>query len=295
MSDIDDQASSFDAAIAAAMGARVAEPTQEAPAPEAAPAQEAAPAAPPVAAEPAIPKYILDREAAIEAREAKLREHEDAYNAWKKAKDDFSRDRVGYIKALDPEQSRAKLAEELYFDELGDKAPPEYRMSREAAQLRTENARMRAEFEGWKKEQEEAKAAAAQQAIVQEYHGKLAAYKPDASKYPMLAGLAQRKPELSANVMLQLGIQKAKETNGQVVLEGDAAAEAAEKFLKEQHEMYYGAVPAAQPTAAPVSSLWNSNTKTQTDAKIPDSKDADDKQLRKQALAAVGLEHLFWE
>lgn len=297
-----DAAASFEAALAAA---NAAYPTQPPP-PEAEPAVKEAVAVPavdaaaaataapaPADAPAAIPKYILDREAALEAREAKLRTTE-AETARQRVS--FERNPVAYIKALNPKASTAQIAEMLYYDALGTAAPVEHKMRQELSEVTSATEQSLSEVKAQLAEMTAAKQAAEQQALIHGYKAELRSHIPDATKFPITHSLATRNPERYAEILFAEAHRAANATEGKRVLSPAEAAQAAEAALTKQRDELYGPPPPAATVPAPKNapvSLWNRDVARQP-AKVPPDA-SDDNALRKAALEQIGASHLYWE
>jgi hypothetical protein len=327
---------SFEAALAAALATTQGEPqgqpqTTEAPATEAvgttepAQAEQAAQAqaatAPQVPAgdqPPAPSARELERVAALDAREAKVREaearakdverREAALAARETAKwDAFVADPVGHIMSMRPELSSteaAQIAEKVYFHALGDKAPPEHRTKQEVAKVKTEVSseveKLRAEIQ----ELRESRTRAEHEAQLAAYRADLRAGASAAKDAPIVANLIQRNPARAEEMLFEVARRAAIESRDAgaaepVVLTADAAVAKLEAILKAQRDELYGP-PAAAVTQPNVPQNTPSPTITNRDASIQPNRVApdpnDDKALRKAALEAAGLGHLpVWD
>lgn len=315
---------SFETALAAAMGAmeQVVAPPEPAKAPEPAPAQVAPSASTPPATEtpPAPSAKELERVAALEAREAKIRAAEEKAAAleareaalakreaataaqWEK----FSADPVGAIRAMRPELSASEaalVAEQLYFHAMGDKAPPEQRTKQEVSQLKTQ---VRSEVEQLRTELEELRASRArmeQEQQVAAYKAELRAGAEALADAPIVANLAKRNPARAQEMLFEVARRAALESKQQgaaepVVLTAAQAAAKLEAILKAERDELYG-TPAVT-TAPNVQQQAPSQTISNRDASIQPGRVApdplDDKTLRKAALEAAGLGHIaVWD
>jgi colicin import membrane protein len=336
-SEVNTDQDSFEAALAAALKIQAeAEPQQadsgtdstgigEPAQAEQAAVDQAKPADAGTAQQPPAPSAKeLERIAALEAREAKLRDAEDrarkleareAELSAREAKalkqwEAFAADPVGHIRAMRPELSpaeAAQVAEQLYFHSLGDKAPSEIRQRQEVAKVKTE---VSSEVEKLRAELQEERASRARA----EQERELAAYRADLrsgvvglADAPIVASLAQRNPARAEEMLLEIARQAAVESMQAgaaepVVLTPAQAAAKLEAVLKAQRDELYGPAPAA--TAAPVTAPQNgqqspSPTITNRDASEQSRKTApdplDDKELRKAALKAAGLDIPVWD
>lgn len=318
-----EEQSSFELALAAALA------TQEGSGPEAVAAETITPDPAPEAstqAQPPAPAAVLDapaapsareleRIAALEAREAKLREREAELEARAKPElkspmpvfdiDKFMADPVGFVLSVKPDLTpaeAAKVAEPIYMHALGDKAPPEYRQRQEVSKVqstvKTELDTLRAEIQ----ELREARAREAQEAELRAYQGELKAAAVAAANAPIVANLAKRNPDRAAELLVEVARQEARaaaQRGAEPTVLGAAEAVAKlEALLKAQREDLYG--PDAPVAAQPQASQSLSPTITNRDASIQPPRAVvdplDDKALRKAALEAAGLGHLpVWD
>lgn len=288
------------AATAAAQSAQA----QQAPAAEATPAPQAA------GDQPSAPSAKeLERIAALDAREAKVRDAEARAKALEaregsmaKQWDAFMADPVGHIRAMRPELSSseaAQVAEKIYFEALGDKAPPEHRAKQAVAKVKTEVssevATLRAEIQ----ELRESRARQEQEAQIGAYRSELRTGAAAVTDAPIVANLIQRNPARAEEMLFEVARQAAIESaqagaEEPVVLTPVQAAAKLEAILKAQRDDLFGPAPAV--TQPNVQQTTPSPTITNRDASIQPNRSApdpdDDKALRKAALEAAGLGHL---
>lgn len=315
---IEDQ-SSFELALAAALATQEqpqAQPEVSAPAKE--PETVVAPAPTNTEQPPAPSAKELERIAALEAREAKLRDSEskaaeiskrEAALATREAAatkqwDAFVADPVAHILAMRPELSpseAAQVAEKVYFHALGDKAPPEHRARQEVTKAKTE---VRSELDQLRAEVQELREARTREANSQElnaYQGELKAAAVAASEAPIVANLAKRNPDRAAELLLEVARREAYESKQRgssepVVLKPAEAVAKLEALLKAQRDELYGSAVEAPPQAAqsPSPTITNRDASIQPPRAPVDP--LDDKALRKAALEAAGLGHLpVWD
>lgn len=316
--------SSFEAALAAALA--VSEPAKVEAA-EAAVEQSAAVAPPPAAPAPvetAPPPPVsareLERIAALDAREAKLREAESSARAredsLKAAEartaaqwETFESNPVAHIKALRPDLTpaqAAKVAERIYFYALGDQAPPQHRQQQEVADVRDEVKKTVAELRA-ELETERARAAQVhQEAQLSQYRAELRSGAAAVTDAPTVARLVQLDPSRAESMLFEVARMAAVESKQAgsaepVVLTPAQAAAKLESILQAQraeYEKLYG-TPSVK-TQPNVQQIAPSPTISNRDASIQPSRSApdplDDKSLRKAALEAAGLGHLeVWD
>ncbi len=331
-----DASDSFEAALAAVAGLSGRAPSMPAPQPfTPPPAQfdtpppspepalvEATPA--PASSEPAAPPppsaKELERIAALDAREAKLRETEARLQAERQAREaeaktareqsdrqwaSFRRNPVAHVRSMRPDLTpaeAAEVAESLYVYALGDKAPPDVRQRQAVAQETTE---VRSEVDQLRAEIEELRAARAREADEAErarYRSELRDGAAKAANVPIVAGLLQRSPDRAAQMLFEVARRAAVEAHARgetpVVMTAEQAASALEKLLAAQRDEIYGptSAPAQAPNtqAAPLSpTLTNRDASVRPGLALTDPED--DKELRRAALKAIGREDLWWE
>ncbi len=278
------------------------------PAPTSPPAPESAP---PVSAKE------LERIAALDAREARLREAEARAKAADEARsraeaesaaswNKFYRNPLEHIRAMRPDLSpaeAAQVAEQLYVYSLGDKAPPEVRQRIEASHAQTE---VRSEVEKLRSELEELRAERARQDQLSEiarYQAELRSGAAAVKDAPIVSGLLQRNPDRAAQMLFEVARRAAiasKERGDAepVVLNPEQAARELEKYLVAERDALYGApavagAPSTQ-VAPPSPTITNRDASVQPGKTVADS--FDDKELRRAALKAAGLEHVaVWD
>jgi hypothetical protein len=289
------------------------EPPTPAPAP-AASTQSTPPAAPETPPPPSAKE--LERIAALDAREAKLRETEAKARALEEREralsereartvkqwEAFAADPVAAIRAMRPELSApeaAQIAESLYFHALGDKAPPEHRQRQEVAKVKTEVSseveKLRAEIQ----ELRESRARAEQEAQIGAYRSELRTGAAAVADAPIVANLVKRNPARAEEMLFEVARQAAIESaqagaTEPVVLTPAQAAAKLEAILKAQRDELFGDAPAAvtqpnvqQTTPSPSVSITNQDASIQPSRTSPDVRDA--KALRRAALDAAGL------
>ncbi len=319
-SDAADQ-SSFEMALAAALAAEAAAAPTPVKAP-AAPVETASTAPAPVApvstdsTPPAPSAKELERIAALDAREAKVREAEarakavDAREAELKAREasqweSFYRDPVGHVRRMRPDLNAAEaaqVAERFYFDALGDKAPPEHKQRQEVAKVTTE---VRSEVDQLRAELQELRDARSREQELSEvakYRAELRAQAADIADAPIVQGLAKRNPARLEELLFEVARRAAIESKQSgaaepVVLTGAQAAAQLEALLKAQRDELYGPAPVEAQAqnvtkSSPSPTLSNKDASIQPQRSVPD--DLDDDVLRKAALKAAGVPESDW-
>lgn len=243
-----------------------------APAEAAPPVETAAPETPPAVEEktpepakpaerfaPALLK-LQEREAAVVAREQTIKQYEadltalrDQLVAVERAQRSFRHDPASFIKSIAPDIDLADLAKTLWYEKLGQQAPPEYRATKEARAAQGSIEQLRAEFEQkiseerqrWAQEQ----AAAQQEQAYNQYLGSLASYaKAPPENLPLVKGYAAADPDRVQRGLLKIAQKHAQATGGEVLTPEQCAA----KLEKELQGLRAAlGVPAAAPQPAP--------------------------------------------
>lgn len=253
------------------------------------PAQTAAPTPPandpgkPQESAPVDPalKRLLDREAAIQAREKELTKLE-------AAKRKFKYDPVAAIREIDPDAPLSEIAKALWVEELGDLAPPEAKQAKEFRGVRSEVEELRAQVEEERRRLSEDYARQQQELVYGQYTGAIkgAVGSIDASKYPLVAGFHKKHSDSVVDELLAIARQHA-QTAGEV-LPPDQLVGRLETYLSRYQIGSPEPAPAPPPEATQGSTtqtLRNSHTQVQPNLKPAD--ELDDDYLREQALKAV--------
>jgi hypothetical protein len=329
------QEASFEAAMAAAMA------TIEQAAPEPVPAEPRDPIvqklldtttldpvevkpAEPVASDPAkveapppVSSKELERIAALDAREAKLREKEAALTSQAKSVEEaaaknarawetFARNPVAHIRAMRPDLSPAEaatVAEQLYVYSLGDRAPAEVRQRLEVTQHQTEVLsevdKLRADIEALRAE----RARESEQSEIARYQAELRSGAAAVKDIPIVSSLLQRHPDDAAQMLFEVARRAAIDSQQRgdaepVVLTAEEAARRLEEILVKQRDHVYGTAPTAEApskqVAPPSPTITNRDASVQPGRALGDP--LDDKELRRAALKAAGLDHIpIWD
>jgi hypothetical protein len=263
-------------------------------------AEVAAPAAP--AADPVDPALarLLAREAAIEAHGVKvdeaeglLREKYDAYLAFEKAKANFAKDPVAFVRSMGPDVALADVAERLYMEELGAAAPIEHRVKTQTTQVSREVSELRAELD----QERQIRIAAQQEQQRHEYRSHLRSHAVDPALQPLLAGLSKRNTDRFVQELYNEAYDEAVKTKGAVVLTPAQAAERAEARLRTVRDELLGppaeAAPSVSASAKPAgnTTLWSADVGSeQAPKKAPD--ELDERAQLEAALKASGWAHV---
>lgn len=255
------------------------EPAAEAAAPAEAPG---VPGKPPESApvDPAL-KRLLDREAALQAREKELSKLESA-------KRKFKYDPVAAIREMDPDAPLSEIAKALWVEELGDLAPPEAKQAKEFRGVRSEVEELRSQVEEERRRLSEEYARQQQEQVYSQYTGAIkgAVGSIDAGKYPLVAGFHKKHSDSVVDELLAIARQHA-QTVGEV-LPPDQLVGKLETYLSRYQIGSPAPTPAPPPEAtqgSPTQTLRNSHTQVQPNLKPAD--ELDDDYLREQALKAV--------
>lgn len=295
-------------------------PEQAASTPDQAPAAStqdqppaAASAAPDATAPPPPSAKELERIAALDAREAKLREAEgrtkqlearEAELTSREARaakqwDAFVADPLSHIMSMRPELSPAEaaaVAEKLYFHALGDKAPPEHRAKQEVTKVKSEVSseldKLRAEIQ----ELRDQRSRVEQENQISAYRSELRTGAAAVKDAPIVASLLQRNPARAEQLLFEVARQEAISSRDAgaaepVVLTPAQAAAKLEAYLKAQRDELYGdPAPVTPPnvqktTPSPTISNREASVQSPRTATEPASVEA----LRRAALDAIGL------
>jgi hypothetical protein len=300
----DDGAMSFEEAMRAAVGEPEADDTTEATEKPAeavqdgeapAVAAEAAPATEAVETPPEESKSlarIMERESALQAKQ-------DAYNAaqddinelrarldsYEGAQASFGQDPISYIKAMAPDIDLKRLAEGLWNENLGEKAPAPYLQQKAATVHQTEQGRRLARLEQAETERQQRMQQEEAQRGVHQYLGSLQTYASNttAESLPLVTMMQAKDPQMVAASMENIARGHASKTNGQVLTPEQVGAEL-EKQLN-YYQLQAEPAKAAVPEPATGTSLRNSSTQTQPDRAADD--ELSDEYLRAKAMEAV--------
>lgn len=295
---------SFEEAMAAALGEMPrGEPVEPTPEPEKpAPTPEPAKTAPPPAPEPAKP--AADQHlAALMEREARIIEQQAAFKAEREQHDNYLRDLqsrldkfedaqrrfrnnpAAFIRSLAPDLPPNKLAERLWFDELGDLAPAEHRLEKQVLSTRDELQQLRDEIVAERQRLAEEQARMSREQAMKQVVGTV----PDKNR--LLKSLASKNPDLATRMLLDA--DRMAKSQGRELAPAEAA-QLVEQYLS-QFEGVFGAPPAApapvqpDPKASPApTSLRNEHTRVQPSL-TPESPD-DPNVKRRRALEAAGFD-----
>lgn len=272
-------------------------PTEEPPAPEVPKLDATKPAAQPPDASM---KALMDREAAIVAKEAKFREAEADLRDISKKLDEFESARasfklnpVAFIRSLAPEIPLGTLAETLWHEDLGPAAPKEYHLQKEVRETKAEVHELRKQESLRAQRQAEEQSRMNAETALNQYVSGLQAAVPqlDATKHRLVKSLAAQNADMAIRMMLDAASIAAQEGR---MLTPTEAAEAVENYLGQFAPLYAPApspVPMAQPQAPQAQSvpttLRNSSVSVQPARAAVDPNDP--KVLRRNALIQAGM------
>lgn len=301
---------SFEEAMSAALSLNPVEaappaPTEAPPAPVETPAET--PAAPEVPATPEAPKApdssmkaLMDREAATVVKETALREAEvdirqlrERVEKVEQAEASFLLNPADYIRNLAPGVNLSKLAEDLWFEDLGEAAPKDYQLRKEVRGAKAEVHDLRKQQTLDAKRQAEEKSRMEAETALNQYVGGLKEVIPslDAAKNPLVKSLAAQNADMAIRMMLDAASYAAQEGK---MLTAAEAAEAVEHYLKQFAPLYASppapevTAPPSEPNVKPVpTSLRNSSVSVQNPRAPVDVNDP--RVLRRNALKEAGL------
>lgn len=302
--ELSDDEAAFEAALEAA---RAAAPQVEEP-----PAQEAATVAPeptPVtvetASKPAEPEKpaervapvmlkLMEREAKIAEREIAVKQFEQEVSqvreqvlAYETAQKNFQYDPVSYIRKMAPNIDLADLAKQLWYEKLGDVAPPEYRATKEARTVAGSVEQLRAEMQEERKRWAEERQREQAELAYNQYLGALGGFaKSVPEEYPLVKHFAKEDPDSVQRGLLKIAQQHAQQNGGAVLTPEECA-----KALNSRLQALQAKLPA--PTVAPapvkneqpVATLRNKHTSVQPNRIAPDPED--EEALFQKALEAA--------
>lgn len=233
---------------------------------------------------------LMEREAALLTRETELKSFQADVEAFRTAQRQFKADPAGYIRSLAPDAKLRDVATNLWYEDLGDAAPPEHRTAQEARSAKLEVAQLRAELAERDKRQSEAQAQQAAQEAESRYVASLQQYAaavPDS--YGRVKLLATQKPEVATRLMHQAASMIA--AREERIPTAEEAAKAVEEYLAEltiaPPATPAPAQPIAAPAASPPTSLRNSHSAAQTGRAPVDPNDSEVR--RQRALEESGL------
>jgi hypothetical protein len=224
---------------------------------------------------------LLEREAAAVAREQALKAQEADLAAFKAAKAEletaqarFRADPVSYLRKFAPEMKPADLAKALWYEELGEKAPVEHRVTRTELAAKQSVEELRAEFEKERAAALEAEKNRAMEAAHHQYVGALgsiAAAVPDA--YPLVKAFSKQGPERVTQALYRMAQKHARATNGEVATPDQCAALLQKELAALQAIVSpSSSAPAQKPNETP-SSLRNRHSSIQPNITDPSSEE----------------------
>lgn len=244
-------------------------------------------------------KALMDREAAAVAKETALREAEtdlrtlrDRVDAFEKAQKSFLLNPADFIRSIAPDVTLSKLAEDLWFEDLGEAAPMEYKLKKEVRGAKAEVHDMRNQQSVDAKRQAEEKSRMEAETALNQYTGQLKEAIPqlDPGKNQLVKSLAAQNSDLAVRMMLDAASYAAQE--GKMLTPAEAA-EAVENYLG-QFKSVFAPAPTeekaspSEPNVKPVpTSLRNSSVTVQTPRVPADPNDP--KVLRRNALIEAGF------
>lgn len=242
---------------------------------------------------------LMEREAALLKREQAIKDFQTKVDAFEANQRRFKADPAAYVRSLAPDADLSEVAKSLWYDRLGDQAPPEYRTAKDAKSALLEVERLRAEIQERDKRLSETQAQQEARVAEAQYVASLQSFAtavPDS--YGRVRALATQKPDVAVQLMYQAASTiaaglAAEATPEQIsaALTPDKAAAAVEQYLE---GLAYPAPPApAQPQAAAAPQADNTTSlRNSHSAALPGLSPADpndESMRRRKALAAVDL------
>jgi hypothetical protein len=233
---------------------------------------------------------LLEQQAKLDAAQPELEALRTRVEAYESAQNRFAQSPTDFIKSMAPDMDLKRLAETLWYESQGDKAPQAYLEKKAASRHNGELAERIAKIEQGEKERErQANQQAAQQTVAQ-YQGSLEAFAKaaPAESLPLVAAMQEKNPQWVASTMLEAARVHARATNGQV-LSPEQAAQAVEKHIA-SFQVNQAPPQVTPPTPVPGTSLRNNSTQVQPDREHED--ELSDDYLRRKAFEAVGRPEL---
>ena len=285
----------FDMAVAAARGEEVAPPEPETVA-EAAPEPEKV-AAPETVADSGIAKIkkLMAFEAEKREFDQKRKEIETEYNrmraeveAAQQFKQRVLHDPAAALKQLAGDKDLADVAKQLWYESLGNEAPPEYRAKKEGRETLSLAEQKIAEFEERQKRLAEEQTRYQQEVAVNQYRGALSSYATAVPEtYQLVNNLAKQDSGRVTEIMFKIAQDHARRTGGQVLTPEQTVQALEEKLsgFKALVAPAAAATPAPTKTPAAPTSLRNKQTSNQSTRAVED--DLDDDALFKRAMEAA--------
>lgn len=243
---------------------------------------------------------LMEREAALIAKENEIKQREaEAEKArqlaqqYELAQRKFAHDPISFIRQMAPDINLADLAKSLWYENLGDGAPADYRATKEARTAKSTVEELRAEMEQklqaerqrWAEELQQQKAEEA----YHQYVGAIGAFAQSVpEEYPLVKSFASSDPSKVQKGLLKIAQRHAQETGGEVLTPAEAAARLNKELegLRAALGVNNTPPPAAPKAAAPaVSTLRNKHQTIQPNRSAPDPHDEEAKFLA--ALDAV--------
>lgn len=262
-------------AATAGMREEEAPPVVEAaPAPEVTPPKQEEKKAEPDAA---VKLYkLLEREAAVVEREGKLKQAEaelaklkELNNNLMQSKSRFMADPARYIKELYPEASLSDIAKALWYEDLGDNAPAEYKLSKTANIAKTEIQQLREELETERKRIAEENERMKAEVAYNQYVGAVTSFVKEVPEdLTLVKSFAQANPDAASQAMLKLATQHVQAT-GQVPTPEQCA-----KALQAELETFQKIFVPAQPKAEPVTTAMPTTLRNKYQTIQPNRRDA---------------------
>src|SRR5690606_26851044 len=139
---------------------------------------------------------ILEREQVIRENEQYLRDLQARLDAFEDAQKRFAADPAAYIRQLAPDLTPDEIARQLWFEQLGDLAPSEYRLRKEVRGTHLELQKLRDEYFEERKRLAEEQARKQAESAARQFVGS----PPDTNR--LVRDLAQKNPDLATRMLL---------------------------------------------------------------------------------------------
>ena len=228
---------------------------------------------------------LLEKQGKYDAAQEQLNELRGRLDSFEMAQRNFEQDPIAMIRSLAPNLDLKRLAEGLWYENQGEKAPAKYLEQKAATRQNTELVDRLAKLEQGIAQRDQALQQQEAQRVQAQYQGALETFAQSVSAetHPLMSAMQAKNPQFVSGALFNIAQNHAVQTNGQV-LSNDQLAEAFEKELS-----YYqlnAPVPQQAPPPKPKgTSLRNSSQQVQPDRSVED--ELSDEYLHEQAMAAA--------
>jgi hypothetical protein len=238
---------------------------------------------------------IMERESELQSKvdaydssQAELNELRSRLDRYEGAQSSFTADPISFIRSIAPEGTDLKrLAEGLWNENLGEKAPPQYLQQKAATHQNTEQGARLAKLEQANVERDTRYQQEAAQRAEGQYLGSLNSYAESVSQEasPLVSLMQARDPATVADAMENIARHYVRQTNGQILTPEQVGAKYEEYLSK--HQLRPEVKQEATPPPAQGTSLRNSSNQIQPDRELEDT--LSDEYLHRKALESIGL------